>query len=100
MVKNANSLFCLVICVAGRGALALGTLGLLALLARPAYAHDNLGGDETSMALAMFIFALVIAMTGAFCLWWAWRTGQFRNVEEAKYAMLENAPDLDALPGN
>src|SRR4051794_2950065 len=83
-----------------RAGAALLTFAALAALATPAFAHDNLGGDETSMALAMFMFATAIAATGAFCIWWAWRTGQFRNIEEAKYAMLENAPDLDLLPGN
>ena len=50
------------------------------------------------MAFWMFSFSVAIALTGGFCLWWAARTGQFRNVEEAKYRMLEDAPDLDDLP--
>ena len=81
----------------GRGAAVLGVVLALAVLARPALAHDNLGGDELAMAFWMFAFAIAIAFTGVCCLWWAFRTGQFTNVEEAKYRMLENAPDLDEL---
>jgi nitrogen fixation-related uncharacterized protein len=68
-----------------------------AVLAQPTDAHDNLGGDELAMSYAMFAFAVAIAVTGALTILWAVRTGQFRNVEEAKYTMLENAPDLDDL---
>jgi hypothetical protein len=81
----------------GRSAAVLGVVLAGIVLARPALAHENLGGDELAMAFWMFAFALAIAVTGAFCLWWAARTGQFTNIEEAKYRMLENAPDLDEM---
>jgi nitrogen fixation-related uncharacterized protein len=79
----------------------LGVAAVLvwAVLAQPTDAHDNLGGDELSMAYAMFAFAVAIGVTGALTIVWAARTGQFRDVEEAKYHMLENAPDLDDLNG-
>jgi nitrogen fixation-related uncharacterized protein len=69
----------------------------LAVLAPGALAHDNLGGDELAMAFWMFSFAIAIALSGAIIGWWAMKTGQFSNVEAAKYRMLENAPDLDDL---
>ena len=81
----------------GRIAAVLGVVVAVAVLARPALAHDNLGGDELAMAFWMFSFAVAIALTGVCCLWWAARTGQFTNIEEAKYRMLENAPDLDEM---
>lgn len=79
----------------------LAALALLvwAVLAQPTDAHDNLGGDELSMSYAMFAFSVAIAVTGALTIVWAVRSGQFHNVEEAKYTMLENAPDLDDLKG-
>jgi cbb3-type cytochrome oxidase maturation protein len=82
----------------GRGGGVLGVALAMLALASPAFAHDNLGGDELAMAFWMFSFSVAIALTGGFCLWWAARTGQFRNIEEAKYRMLEDAPDLDDLP--
>ena len=86
-----------VLLLVGRGAAVLGTVLIGIVLARPALAHDNLGGDELAMAFWMFAFSVAIAFTGACCLWWASRTGQFTNIEEAKYRMLENAPDLDDM---
>ena len=77
--------------------LAVAAVLVWAVLAQPTDAHDNLGGDELAMSYAMFAFAMAIAVTGALTILWAARTGQFRNVEEAKYTMLENAPDLDDL---
>ena len=82
----------------GRGLLALGVFLVLLSVAPPAAAHDNLGGDEMSMAIAIFIAGLVTIAGAIFGLLWAAKTGQFNNVEQAKYAMLENAEDLDDLP--
>lgn len=49
------------------------------------------------MALGLWVFLgwmAFVALTGAAFLVWAWRNGQFRNVEEAKYRMLEDrAPE-------
>jgi nitrogen fixation-related uncharacterized protein len=78
------------------GTAAVVSLALLAV-ARPALAHDNLGGDELSMAFWMFAFSVGIAMTGVFALYIAVRSGQFSQIEEAKYRILDNAPDLDDL---
>ena len=52
-----------------RGGAAGGVLALLLVLARPALAHDNLGGDELAMAFWMFAFSVAIAATGAFALY-------------------------------
>ncbi len=32
---------------------------------------------------------VVVALSGVAFLVWGWKTGQFRNIEEAKYRMLE-----------
>ncbi len=77
--------------------LAVAAVLVWAVLAQPTDAHDNLGGDELAMSYAMFAFAVAIAVTGALTILWAARSGQFHNIEEAKYTMLENAPDLDDL---
>ncbi|MEJ2734392.1 MAG: cbb3-type cytochrome oxidase assembly protein [Anaerolineae bacterium] len=45
------------------------------------------------MALGLWVFLgwmILVVFTGAGFLIWAWRNGQFRNVEEAKYRMLED----------
>jgi nitrogen fixation-related uncharacterized protein len=45
------------------------------------------------MALGLWVFLgwmVFVVFTGAAFLIWAWRNGQFRNVEEAKYRMLED----------
>ena len=45
------------------------------------------------MALGLWVFLgwmVFVVFTGAVFLVWAWRSGQFKNVEEAKYRMLED----------
>ena len=45
------------------------------------------------MALGVWVFfgwMLFVMATGVAFLIWAWRSGQFKNVEEAKYRMLED----------
>ena len=45
------------------------------------------------MALGVWVFLgwmAFVVFTGAVFLVWAWRSGQFKNVEEAKYRMLED----------
>jgi nitrogen fixation-related uncharacterized protein len=45
------------------------------------------------MALGVWVFfgwMVLVAATGVGFLIWAWRSGQFKNVEEAKYRMLED----------
>ena|SRR5690349_10201416 len=74
-----------------------GTFLVLLSQATPAAAHDNLGGDEMSMAITIFITGCVLIVGASLAVLWAWRTGQFSNVEQAKYDMLKNAEDLDDL---
>src|SRR5689334_209689 len=77
---------------------AAGVFLVLASYAAPASAHDNLGGDEFSMAIAIFIVGMALVIGAGLGILWAVRTGQFSDVERAKYTMLENADDLDDLP--
>jgi cbb3-type cytochrome oxidase maturation protein len=70
---------------------------LLTFTPSPAFAHDNLGGDELAVANWMLIAAIVVAVMGVVALAWAARAGQFSNVEESKYRMLDLADDYDAL---
>ena len=45
------------------------------------------------MALGLWVFLgwmVFVVFTGVVFLVWAWRSGQFKNVEEAKYRMLED----------
>jgi cbb3-type cytochrome oxidase maturation protein len=45
------------------------------------------------MALGVWVFfgwMVVVVFSGIAFLVWAWRNGQFRDVEEAKYRMLED----------
>ena len=45
------------------------------------------------MALGLWVFLgwmIFVAGTGIVFLIWAWRNGQFKNIEEAKYRMLED----------
>jgi nitrogen fixation-related uncharacterized protein len=45
------------------------------------------------MALGVWVFLgwmIFVVFTGVAFLIWAWQNGQFRNVEEAKYRMLED----------
>ena len=71
--------------------------GLLAAAPSAAFAHENVGGDELAAANWMLIGAFVVALTGIFAGLWAWRTGQFTNVEDSKYRMLDTAEDYDAI---
>jgi nitrogen fixation-related uncharacterized protein len=45
------------------------------------------------MPLGMWVvlgWMIFVAFTGVVFMIWGWKTGQFRNVEEAKYHMLED----------
>jgi nitrogen fixation-related uncharacterized protein len=45
------------------------------------------------MALGLWVFLgwmIFVAVIAIGLLIWAWRTGQFKNIEEAKYRMLED----------
>lgn len=70
---------------------------ILALVPSAASAHDNLGGDELAVANWMLVGAVVTVVIGVLWGIWAYRSGQFNNVEASKYTMLENADDYDAI---
>jgi len=45
------------------------------------------------MALGLWVFAgwmVLVVASGVAFLVWGWRNGQFRDIEEAKYRMLED----------
>jgi nitrogen fixation-related uncharacterized protein len=70
---------------------------LLTVAPSTALAHDNLGGDELAVANWMLIAALVVIVMGVLAAIWAARAGQFNNIEESKYRMLDTAEDFDAV---
>lgn len=70
---------------------------LLAAVPATAFAHENIGDDELAVANWMLISAFVAALVGVFLMLWAFRSGQFNNVEESKYNMLNTAEDYDAI---
>jgi nitrogen fixation-related uncharacterized protein len=70
---------------------------LFALAPASAFAHDNVGGDELAAANWMLIGAIITIVLGLIWGVWAVRAGQFSNVEESKYRMLELAEDYDAI---
>jgi nitrogen fixation-related uncharacterized protein len=70
---------------------------LLALAPMSAFAHDNVGDDELAAANWMLIGAIITIVLGLIWGVWALRAGQFSNIEESKYRMLELAEDFDAI---
>jgi nitrogen fixation-related uncharacterized protein len=74
-------------------------VGAFLLVTAPstAFAHDNLGGDELAAANWMLLGALVTILMGVLAGYWAIRGGQFSNVEESKYKMLDASEDYDAI---
>jgi hypothetical protein len=70
---------------------------LLALAPARVFAHDNVGGDELAVANWMLVGAIITIVLGLIWGVWALRAGQFSNVEESKYRMLELAEDYDAI---
>lgn len=70
---------------------------LLAAVPATVSAHENIGDDELAVANWMLISAFVAALVGVFLILWAVRSGQFNNVEESKYNMLNTAEDYDAI---
>jgi nitrogen fixation-related uncharacterized protein len=74
-------------------------LGGLMLIIAPgtAFAHDNLGGDELAVANWMLIGAMITIVLGVLAGLWAIRAGQFSNIEESKFTMLDTAEDYDAI---
>lgn len=62
-----------------------------------AFAHDNLGGDELAVANWMLVGAMITIVMGILAGVWAMRSGQFNNVEESKYSMLDTSEDFDVV---
>ena len=69
------------------------------LLAVPtiASAHENVGDDELAVSNWMLVGAMVTIVMGLFMGYWAFRSGQFSNVEESKFTMLDTAEDYEAI---
>ena len=76
---------------------AVGTGLVLAMVPASAFAHDNLGGDELAAANWMLVGAIITIVIGLLWAVWAFNSGQFSNVEESKYRMLDLAEDYDAI---
>lgn len=70
---------------------------VLAVAPSSAFAHDNLGGDELAVANWMLIGAMITVVIGVLWGVWAAQSGQFNNIEESKYTMLDTAEDFDAI---
>ena len=47
---------------------------------------------------AFLLWMIFVTLTGVGLLAWGWRTGQFRNVEEVKYRVLEDK-EPEGWPG-
>src|SRR4051794_13009962 len=78
--------------------LLVGAGGLMLTMAPgTAFAHDNLGGDELAVANWMLVGAMVTVVIGLMWGLWAIRSGQFSNIEESKFTMLDNSEDFDAV---
>jgi nitrogen fixation-related uncharacterized protein len=69
------------------------------LLAVPgvASAHDAIGDDELAVANWMLVGAMFSVVLGLLFGYWAFRSGQFNNVEESKFTMLDMAEDYEAI---
>lgn len=70
---------------------------MLFFVPSPALAHDNLGGDELAASWWMLVAAIVVVIMGLLAGLWALRDGQFSNIEESKYRMIEIADDYDVI---
>ena len=78
--------------------LLIGLGGALLLLSPSnAFAHDNLGGDELATANWMLVGAMVTIVIGLLWGLWAINSGQFSNIEESKFTMLDNSEDFDTV---
>jgi nitrogen fixation-related uncharacterized protein len=71
----------------------------LLLLAVPtiASAHEAIGDDELAVANWMLVGAMFSVVLGLLFGYWAFRSGQFSNVEESKFTMLDTAEDYEAI---
>ena len=62
-----------------------------------ASAHEAIGDDELAVANWMLVGAMVSVVLGLLFGYWAFRSGQFNNVEESKFTMLDTAEDYEAI---
>src|SRR5262245_52433476 len=70
---------------------------MLVVAPSSAMAHENVGGDELAATNWMLIGAMVVILMGLLAGLWAIRSGQFNNVEESKYRMIELSEDYDSV---
>ena len=70
---------------------------LVLTLPTAASAHDAIGDDELAVANWMLVGAMVSVVLGLLFGYWAFRSGQFNNVEESKFTMLDMAEDYEAI---
>ncbi len=78
-----------------RIARAIASAAVALLVSSPAYAHDAVAGEELAGAQEILIISMLLLIGGLIICFWAWRHGQFNNVEEPKYRMLEAESALD-----
>ncbi|HET6314762.1 MAG TPA: hypothetical protein VFH60_13080 [Chloroflexia bacterium] len=62
-----------------------------------ASAHEAIGDDELAVANWMLVGAMFSVVLGLLFGYWAFRSGQFSNVEESKFTMLDMAEDYEAI---
>ncbi len=65
------------------------------LVSSPAYAHDAVAGEELSGTQEILVVSMILLVAGMVICFWAWRQGQFTNIEEPKYTMLKAESALD-----
>ncbi len=65
------------------------------LVSSPAYAHDAVAGEELSGTQEILVISMILLIGGMIICFWAWRQGQFTNIEEPKYTMLKSESALD-----
>lgn len=78
---------------------ALWFTGAILLVAMPvqAFAHDSIGDDELAVSNWMLVAAIVTIVMGGLMGLWAIKSGQFNNVEQSKFNMLDTAEDFDTI---
>lgn len=74
---------------------AAGLAALALLVASPAYAHDAVAGEELAGAQEILIVSMILLVVGMIICFYAWRHGQFTDIEEPKYTMLRSENELD-----
>jgi amino acid permease len=64
---------------------------LTLLVVVPAFAHENVGGDELAGADVMLVLALMFFTMTGLCIIFSVQNGELRNPEAIKYQMLQVA---------